>query len=305
MDCGRFGERGFARQSRLLTIFILSLLLTISWQNHDRLLTRRQQSAAMLPRSRTDSYLNSRPPGQNLKGQTLEMNRKLLSYFSVTSVLGTILSQSLLFSQSPPEGLKNLQFFPKDITRPELVSHMRNFSFALGVPCTHCHGTAEQTGFSLQGVDFSLDIKPTKTKAREMLRMTAEINSKLLPQISQMSELNLKVSCFTCHSGIPLPEAIEARVLRKVKEEGFQAAVGDYRSIRRRYHGSAAYNFKEQPLVEAAADLHQEGQYQEAAAISRLNLEFHPESGQSKFALGEAYFEMGNAGKPEKSTRKS
>ena len=38
----------------------------------------------------------------------------------------------------------------------------------------HCHGTEEQTGFNLQGVDFSLDIKPTKEIAREMLEQVKD-----------------------------------------------------------------------------------------------------------------------------------
>lgn len=188
---------------------------------------------------------------------------------------------------------KNLKFFPKDIPRSELIAQMRNFSFALGVPCTHCHGTQEQTTPDLRGVDFSLDLKPTKQKAREMLRMLREINTKLLPKISHRSEFNLEVTCFTCHSGVPLPESIEARVLRQIKSEGIEAAIEDYRTTRQRYYGSAAYNFKEQPLVEVATQLYRQEDYQASVEISLLNLEFYPESNQSKYRLAEAYFQMG------------
>ena len=188
---------------------------------------------------------------------------------------------------------KNLQYFPKDIERSDLISQMRQFSFALGVACTYCHGTAEQTGFNLQGVDFALDLKPTKTKAREMLRMVDTINSQLLPKTSHRSALHLQVTCFTCHSGAPLPEMIEARVLRMIEADDIDAAVSDYRSLRESYFGSAAYNFGEQPLVEVASDLHRKGKYEAAVAISRLNLEFHPTSRQSKFRLAEGYAESG------------
>ncbi len=187
----------------------------------------------------------------------------------------------------------NLKYFPKDITRPELISKMRQFSFALGVACTHCHGTEEQTGFELEGVDFALDIKPTKAKARDMLRMLDEINSKLLAAIPG-SELHLKVTCFTCHSGLPLPEAIEARVIRMIKAAGLEAALQDYRDVRARYYGSAAYNFEEQPLVEVASVLRGNGQFENAVAISKLNLEFYPESAQSMFELAEAYLKLGD-----------
>src|SRR5262245_11036798 len=194
----------------------------------------------------------------------------------VIGVAGTINAQT--------EAPKNLKYFPKDITRPELISRMRQFSFALGAPCTHCHGTKEQTGFDLAGVDFSTDLKPTKSKARDMLRMTDEINTKLLAPMPH-SELNLRVTCFTCHSGLALPESIEARVLRNVKTGGVDTAIADYRSVRERYYGSAAYNFKEQPLVEVASSLVEGGQLEAAVAIAKLNLEFYPDSGQSKFGL--------------------
>src|SRR5262245_57338383 len=134
-------------------------------------------------------------------------------------------------ADAPPEAPKNLKYFPKDISRPDLIAKMRQFSFALGVACTHCHGTKEQTGFDLQGVDFSTDLKPTKDKARAMLRMTEEINTKQLAPMPH-SELNLKVTCFTCHSGLALPETIEDRVLRTVKAGGASAAVDDYRKVR-------------------------------------------------------------------------
>jgi tetratricopeptide (TPR) repeat protein len=145
----------------------------------------------------------------------------------------------------------------------------------------------------MTGVDFSTDLKPTKLKARDMLRMTDEINTKLLAPMPH-SELNLRATCFTCHSGLALPEPIEARVLRIVKSGGVTAAVADYRTVREQYYGSAAYNFKEQPLVEVASSLRDGGQFDAAVGICKLNLEFYPESGQSKFGLAESYFGLGD-----------
>lgn len=192
---------------------------------------------------------------------------------------------------------KNLQYYPKDISRQELVQKMRQFSFALGVACTHCHGTQEQTGFNLRGVDFSLDIKPAKSKAREMLRMVDEINNNLLAAIAKRSELKLGVSCFTCHSGIPLPETIEQRVIRTATAQGIEAAIADYRRLRERHFGSAAYNFGEQPLVEVSQEFRSRKLYRESVDISQLNLEFFPQSGQTIFGLAEAYFQLGEDGK--------
>ena len=223
------------------------------------------------------------------------MHRRYFMSVSLLIVTGYAFTSSA--QQADLEKAKNLQYFPKNIEQSELISNMRQFAFALGVACTHCHGTKDQTGFNLQGVDFSLDIKPTKRTAREMLRMVDKINSKLLPKISRRSDRDLEVSCFTCHSGIALPEMIEDRVIRTVDADGLQAAIEDYRTVREAYNGSAAYNFKEQPLVEVADHLHQSGEYEAAAAISRLNLEFHPDSRQSKLRLAGAYAESGDKDK--------
>ena len=53
---------------------------------------------------------------------------------------------------------ENLQFFPKDIPRPQLVQRMREFSFALDVRCQHCHAGGD--GVSFDGVNFASDEKP-------------------------------------------------------------------------------------------------------------------------------------------------
>ena len=48
---------------------------------------------------------------------------------------------------APPQGgggapappMTNLQVFPKDIGRPQVLQAMQAFSAALGVTCVHCH----------------------------------------------------------------------------------------------------------------------------------------------------------------------
>ncbi|HSR53368.1 MAG TPA: c-type cytochrome [Acidobacteriota bacterium] len=223
--------------------------------------------------------------------------------------LGAAAAATAFFSQpiqaqQQEDGFKNLQYFPSDISRPELIGRMRNFSFALGAPCTHCHGTEEQTGFNLQGVDFSLDIKPTKAKAREMLKIVDAINGELLSGLSSRSDRGLEVSCFTCHSGAPLPETVEHRVLRVVAEQGAEAAVDDYRKLRERYFGSAAFNFKEQPLVEVSSELFRQDQAEASLKIAQLNLEFHPRSRQSVWRAAQAHERLGNIEKAREGYQK-
>ena len=101
-----------------------------------------------------------------------------------------------------PEKFTNLQVLPRDIPREELVRVMRGFTGALGVRCNHCHvGPGPAT---LEGFDFASDDKETKRVARVMMRMTQEINTRLLPQTGR-SPLT-EVRCMTCHRGAAKPE---------------------------------------------------------------------------------------------------
>ena len=65
--------------------------------------------------------------------------------------------------------LKNVQVFPKDITRPELIDRMRHFSFALDVRYQYCHIGGD--GVSFDGVVFESDYDPDKVKAKRKTRL--------------------------------------------------------------------------------------------------------------------------------------
>jgi hypothetical protein len=100
---------------------------------------------------------------------------------------------------SPP--FKNLQVFPKDIARPQLLSAMRFFSQSLGVRCTFCHVGVE--GQPPSTYDFASDAKKEKLIARKMLAMVQRINTQDFNVQDGMS--NAKVTCFTCHRGSMKP----------------------------------------------------------------------------------------------------
>ena len=101
-----------------------------------------------------------------------------------------------------PEKFTNLQVLPRDIPRDQLVRVMRGFTTSLGVRCNHCHvGPGPAT---LEGFDFASDDKETKRVARVMMKMTQEINTRLLPQTGR-SPLT-EVRCMTCHRGVAKPE---------------------------------------------------------------------------------------------------
>ena len=95
---------------------------------------------------------------------------------------------------------KNLQVFPKDITRDQLIGNMKGFSQALGVRCVHCHVGEE--GKPLSTFDFASDAKKEKVVARKMLTMVHRINSE---DLGVKDFKDVKVTCFTCHRGATKP----------------------------------------------------------------------------------------------------
>jgi len=99
---------------------------------------------------------------------------------------------------TPP--FKNLQMFPKDIARPDLITNMRFFSQALGVRCTFCHVGVE--GQPPSTFDFASDAKKEKLVARKMLTMVHGLNQQYFG-VTDFSQV--KVTCFTCHRGSAHP----------------------------------------------------------------------------------------------------
>jgi hypothetical protein len=84
---------------------------------------------------------------------------------------------------------KDLQVLPKDIAKPQLKILMKEQSKALGVDCDHCHKEPDMAAEH-----------PKKTIAREMMKMTAELNKKY------RSTTNGKVTCWSCHRGEARPK---------------------------------------------------------------------------------------------------
>src|SRR5579864_4848843 len=82
------------------------------------------------------------------------------------------------------EAFKNIQVL-KDIPASELIPSMRYVSASLGVGCDYCH----------EADHFDNDDKPTKQRARNMMKMMFAINQ---------DNFNGKreVTCYTCHRGV-------------------------------------------------------------------------------------------------------
>jgi hypothetical protein len=190
---------------------------------------------------------------------------------------------------------KNLQHFPKGITRDQLVQRMREFSFALGVRCQHCHAGGD--GVSFDGVDFASDEKPAKVKARAMLRMVEQINGPVLSALPARAEPKVAVDCVTCHRGLPLPKTLQTLLFETVNRDGAEAATKRYRDLRANQALTGRWNFGEWEINELVRRLRDAGKVQEAIAILEMNGEFHPKSADIDFNLGELYLQQGETAK--------
>ena len=100
---------------------------------------------------------------------------------------------------------KNLQVLPKDIDSQTLRGMMVGAAQGLGVRCWACHVGEE--GQDLSTFNFASDEKPMKAIAREMMRMTMQINEKHMPAVAKLqgeAEAE-RVRCVTCHRGETKP----------------------------------------------------------------------------------------------------
>jgi tetratricopeptide (TPR) repeat protein len=177
-----------------------------------------------------------------------------------------------------PEPLKNLQYFPKDIPRRALLDTMGTFTRALGVGCEFCHVTGDEPGTTR---DFSSDAKPTKVKARTMLRMVAAINNEYLTKLPTRLQPPIVVSCATCHRGVTEPRQLEQVILTAYDSAGADSAISLYRGLRQHYYGRDSYDFGVAPLGEVGNTLQQRSRTSDALKFYMLNLEFAPTSSQA------------------------
>jgi hypothetical protein len=86
---------------------------------------------------------------------------------------------------------KNLQVFPKGTSKEQLKAMMKIISKELGVECDHCHEVPDMASDKLQ----------PKKIAREMMKMTEELNTKWITKVAPKAE----VTCNTCHRGHAKP----------------------------------------------------------------------------------------------------
>src|SRR5689334_13104794 len=181
--------------------------------------------------------LPSRPP---------EVPVRLL--LSVVLLAATPLVAGAQARKFPPDSLVNTQVIPHNTPVQQVIGQMRNFAGDLGVRCQFCHVGHE--GQPLQQFDFASDEKHTKQVARQMMLMVQEINRRIdsLPGHTQ----GLAVSCRTCHRGVSNPIPLSQLVADAAIASGSDSALRVYQTLKERYAGSDAYDFREGSLNTAA-----------------------------------------------------
>ena len=185
---------------------------------------------------------------------------------------------------------ENLKVLPKNMSHREVVEIMRGFTGALGVGCDGCHSQKPNS----DEMDFAADKKPEKEAARKMMKMTASINE----QIGQMAfKDSLQVRCITCHHGLKHPQTLNAVLSKSASEKGVDATIMDYRALRQRYYGTAAYDFSPATINDVAGRLAESKKdYEGATQLLNVNLEFSPNDPYTYVALGRV--QQGKGDKP-------
>ena len=182
--------------------------------------------------------------------------------------LALSLTSIAVHAQIPTE-FTNLQFFPKTISRDELIGVMRGFAFSLNVRCEYCH--VGKGGNELKDMNFASDEKEIKRTARAMLRMVDAINQQYIAKLGR--ETPKQVACITCHHRLSIPTTIDAMLAETLETKDIPAAIALYRDLRKKYYGGAQYDFGETPLNQLTEKLLKQHKTQAAVAIMELNVE--------------------------------
>lgn len=190
-----------------------------------------------------------------------------------------------------PDKFTNLQVLPKEISRAELITVMRQFASGLGVRCNHCH--VGQNAATLEGFDFAADDKEPKKVARVMMRMTKEINEKLLPATGR--EKLTEVRCMTCHRRLLEPETLDRLLAAVAAEQGVDAALARYRELRDEHGADGTYDFGPRTLNMLAEELARVRKDVDGGIrVMRFNAELHPSDVNIPCTTGEMLLAKGD-----------
>jgi len=187
---------------------------------------------------------------------------------------------------------QNIKALSENITPDELRATMRSFATDTGSRCSSCHvGEVEN---DLRTYDFSLDEKEKKQKAREMILMVKDINTRLADAFEKSPDELVAVDCATCHRGQAKPEKIQELLARSYYAGGIEEASAEYHTLRERYYGGYTFDFSERALMIIAEEMAAQDDVRAALDFLELNLQFYPQSSRSFVLQGQIYAESGD-----------
>jgi hypothetical protein len=219
----------------------------------------------------------------------------ILAFSLISSLAG---AQERAGSPPPPAVHQNLQILAKDIPQPDLLQVMQGFTQSLGVQCGFCHAPAPaaEGGGRLGGggrgrggpaaLDFPSDQLPAKKKAREMLLMVRDLNTRIPTAVGKPADATARVQCATCHGGVAIPKSLGDILDQTAAEKGTPAAITQYKELRKQYFGGRAYDFGEGTLIALAQRPSTKGPA-DALAWLQLNLEYFPLSARTYVAMSQ------------------
>jgi len=76
-----------------------------------------------------------------------------------------------------PDAFSNLTVLPANITKPQLMDVMKQFSITFKVRCSACHGVSDD----LAEGSFASDDKPMKADTRKLMRLIQEAAAPIKP----------------------------------------------------------------------------------------------------------------------------
>jgi len=185
-----------------------------------------------------------------------------------------------------PEEPKNLQALPKGTKAQELRQVMRGFASALDVRCEYCH---VGKGSDLSKFDFPSDEKVTKQQARLMIRMVQAINQDYMAQYAKAgpsAEKPLEVTCMMCHRTAAKPQMLGDLLAQIIAKDGVEAAITQYRELRKTAYGGFAYDFSAGMLTALGERLATDGNVPAALRILDLETEANGEAASTYFTRG-------------------
>lgn len=133
-----------------------------------------------------------------------EYIRQAMKTFITIGVLIISVTLSYAFVATSHAEYENLQVLPKNTNKYQMDSIMKHFTYSLGINCYYCH---VQLNNAMRDWDFASDNNENKKTAREMLRMTIDLNKTYFKEytVNHFLDANQAITCYSCHRGEKIP----------------------------------------------------------------------------------------------------